>query len=184
MKRRIRSLSAIGLTFFCLYAFYLFYQFYYIEKPVRKALRIIPTASIYTFEFTTDQVRLKIILPPKFISNFPELYSRLDEVIGERDLLIQFKGNPDTRLTMAWDRMMYGIQQGVTKKDFVKIYQTVDRISKQKNVEYRLSHEEDWVLIQLKHNKHFLYQVVLLDHERMEEDDMILHRLEILNIIN
>lgn len=158
------TLVILMTTLFFLFAGHFIYQSQFIEKPLRAALNSLPNVSLRHVTLQPKNVRIIVGTTPNFsLKEYPDLIDKIQDIVGNRKIQIQVVDQPDAALESAWQKMVFGVQEGMTNSKFTQVNDTVNKIAKANQVSSVVIMDDRYLFIELRHQNKYLLKVYPLD---------------------
>ncbi|PTX59949.1 hypothetical protein C8P63_11094 [Melghirimyces profundicolus] len=164
IRWRIAVLT-LFVSLFALFGGFYGYQWYNVEKPIRETVEHTPHVHLKTLSVQPDRITLRFKPDPEFslVSDYLPLREKVKAHAGDRKLDIHFADRPDSSLRDAWNRMSFGVKEGIAHRRYTAIPETVEKVAKKEGIRYRLSMDAGYVYVELHKGDRFLYQVLPLN---------------------
>ncbi|SFS61327.1 hypothetical protein [Marininema halotolerans] len=143
------------------------YQKIQIETPMQETLT--EASHIKTYEVETSPNHITVHLTPdhgfSLSKDYIPLQKKLNKLAHGRDMSILIKHDAEGELLDAWNRINFGIQEGIALKQYTKIPQTVSEEAKAHHFDATVFMDKNFVYLELKKDDLHLYRVLPLNKQ-------------------
>lgn len=165
VKKRFISVAfglLVALT--ALFGGFFAHQWWTIEQPSKAIIAKTPHITLESFDATPDRVEIKLKPDPAFAlaKDYPTLRQQLEAIAGERQVSIQLTDHPNPKLQQMWDRVVFGVSEGIVNHRYTEISNVVQNAAQQEKIDYELTMDEDFIYISLQQDDYFMYRVLPL----------------------
>lgn len=166
------TLVILIATLLFLFAGHFIYQSHFIERPLRTILNSLPNATLKHVILQPKNVRIIIGTTPGFsLKEYPVLIEKIERIVGPRNIEVRVIDQPNEVLEAAWQKMTFGVQEGLIQNKFTQVNDTVTSIAKESNVKSLVLMDERYILIELRHKNNYLLKVYSLNKAMNEVKD-------------
>ncbi|QKI82103.1 hypothetical protein [Kroppenstedtia eburnea] len=167
------AVLALFVSLLVLFGGYFGFQWLQVEKPIRDTVQQTAHVKLEKMQVTPDRITIQLRPDAKFslVSDYISLREAIQIHGGNRKLEIRFSDRPDPTLNHAWNRMVFGVREGMARGRFTMIPKTVKQVAEGEGIQYRLGMDKKFVYVELHRGDHYLYQVLPLRQPEREVKD-------------
>jgi hypothetical protein len=129
-------MMGLCVTLFVLFGGYFAHAYWMVQKPLESLFKAEHHLTLDSLRVNPDRVDIE--LTPKAGFLFTEQYIRLQEkakrLAGWRKVVIQIRDHRTPNLEKVWKEMQFGVREGIERREYTKIQQTVATVAKQHHV--------------------------------------------------
>jgi hypothetical protein len=164
---------ALFVSLFVLFGGYFGFQWFQAEKPIRETVQQTAHVKLEKMDVAPDRITIQLRPDAQFslISDYIPLRKTILTHGGSRKVEIRLSDRPDATLTEAWNRMVFGIREGIAHGRFTMIPKTVKQVAEREGIQYRLGMDKNFVYVELHRGDHYLYQILPLSQPEREVKD-------------
>ncbi|SDY51415.1 hypothetical protein [Thermoactinomyces sp. DSM 45892] len=115
-------------------------------------------------------VQLEIIDADTFIQKYPEMNHKLQKIIGDKKLKVNWKNKPNSLTKDAWEVSRFHIQEAIAHKEYGKIPEVTEKEAQEKGIDSLSRIDEDYLYISFMDGKRFTVEMVPIQPEGKKLD--------------
>lgn len=158
------------IALFMLFGAWRLGQWLTLQKPLEQILQ---TTSSYIDVVNIDvqpqeiSLKLDVINPEEFITQFPDIRQQIADLAGKRDLQIEVKDHPTPKLKEAWEMSRFGLMEAIDQHRFSMIPKTVSDVTGKVDGKSVIRIDNDFVYIAMIDNDKYVIRLIPI-HEQKE----------------
>jgi hypothetical protein len=166
--KKSAQMAAFSLivTLVILFGGYLGFQHWNIQKPIEQAVRTSQGAKLVSLHLSPKRVRVDLAIKKGFVFSpeYRKLRERMEEAANDRILEIRLIDRRDAELVDAWERMAFGVNEGIARQEYTQIPETVESIARSEGILACTRMDERFVYVELRKGDRFLTQAIPLNN--------------------
>ncbi|SDX18807.1 hypothetical protein SAMN05444487_111137 [Marininema mesophilum] len=159
--------ASLVVSLLLLFGGFFVYQKLQIENPMEETLAKTSHIQKYMLDASPNEITVRLIPSRDFSlsKDYIPLRKKLSKFTRGRELSILIKHQSEGELLESWNRINFGIQEGIALKRYTKIPQTVSKEAKASQINAKVFMDKSHVYIELKKDNQRLYRVLPLNKQ-------------------
>jgi hypothetical protein len=163
---QVRSaMMGLCVTLLVLFGGYFAQDYWMVQKPLESLFEAEHHITLHSLKVKPDQVDIELTPQAGFL--FTEEYIRLQEkakqLAGWRKVVIRIRDHRTPKLEKVWNEMQFGVREGIERKEYTKIPQTVATVAKQYHVSQGVEMDDANLYVEISDGNGVLDEVIPLN---------------------
>ncbi|MFC4078035.1 hypothetical protein [Salinithrix halophila] len=167
------AVVSLVVSLFLLFGGYFAYQKFQIESPMEKAISQTSHIRDYSLQIQPEKITVRLMAKPSFSlqQDYIPLRRKLTDLADDRKLSLKLEDKAGGELKEAWNRMNFGVKEGIALQRYTQIPQAVSKEADTKGIRSHVMMDDRYLYIELRQGNQWLYRVLPLHKPASEVKD-------------